>query len=195
MIIGPTLTIVIFCILLVSSLITSVASNIHKTYYHDDKAYDYAVAGSSVGFGSIGVLIGFLLLHKMYLNLQNPYIYSLIWLWSIMIVLTILSYYTYERLLSSYHFPSVGKNKLNETEKTLAFAAFCISIVGLSVGITYVITTGIHEGYFDSLSGNAFGIKSMFESLFGESSKTKKEKVGEQIEMDNLISDLTETSF
>lgn len=195
MIIGPTLTIVIFCILLVSSLITSVASNITKFNHQDYKAYDYAVASSSIGFGSIGVLIGFLLIHKLYYSIEKIYLYSLLWLWVILISLTVLTYLSYDQLTNSYHAPIGAKYVGNETEKHLAFAAFCISIVGLSVGITYVITTGIHEGYFDSLSGNAFGIKSMFESLFGESSKTKKEKVGEQIEMDNLISDLTETSF
>ena len=193
MIIGPTLSIVVFCNLLVSSLITSVAANTHKTYHHDHKAYDYAVASSSIGFGGIGLLICFLMFHKMYLNVKNPYLYSLLWMWSILIILTALTYLTYDKLVKSYYYPPASVNNLNGTERKLAFAAFCLSIIGLSVGLTYVITSGVHEGYFDNLSGNVFGIKIFFEALFGESPGNSK--VSETIEMDNLISSLGETSF
>jgi hypothetical protein len=194
MIIGPTLVIIILCNLLVSSLITSVAVNINKTYHHDHKAYDYAVASSSLGFVSLGLLIGFLLFHKLYVNIKNVYLYSLAAMWIVLIILSALTYLSYDKLVKSKNYPPSSNNKLNKTEINLAFAAFCLTIVGLSVGLTYVITTGIHEGYFDNMSGNVFGIKSFFEDLFGESSE--KSKVSEEtIEMDDLISELTDTRF
>ena len=192
MIIGPTLSIVIFCNLLVSSLITSVAANTHKTYHHDHKAYDYAVASSTIGFGSIGLLIGFLLFHKMHLNVKNPYLYSLLWMWSILIILTVLTYLTYDKLVKSYYYPPASVNNLNGTERKLAFAAFCLSIIGLSVGLTYVITSGVHEGYFDSLSGNVFKIKTFFENLFRIETLRKPHR-SEMIKMNKLMS--FETSF
>ena len=194
MIIGPTLVIIILCNLLVSSLITSVAVNINKTYHHDHKAYDYAVASSSLGFVSLGLLIGFLLFHKLYVNIKNVYLYSLAAMWIVLIILSALTYLSYDKLVKSKNYPPASINNLNKTEINLAFAAFCLTIVGLSVGLTYVITTGIHEGYFDNMSGNVFGIKSFFEDLFGESSE--KSKVSEEtIEMDDLISELTDTRF
>ena len=39
-------------------------------------------------------------------------------------------------------------------------------LVGISVGLTYVITTGIHEGYFDNLTGNIFNVKSFWAKTF-----------------------------
>lgn len=196
MIIGPSLVIVIFCNLIVSSLITSVATNIDKTYHHDKKAYDFSIIASSVGFGGIGILIGLLLVHKMYYNINRVYLYSLLWMWTVLLALAGLTYYVYDRLIKSRYYPVGAEHTANKTELYLSFAAFCLSIVGISIGLTYVITTGIHEGYFDSLSGNVFGIKDFFEGLFNESSSSSKtRKAVEQIEMDDLISDLTESSF
>ena len=199
MIIGPTLVIVVFCNLLVSSLITSVAANINKTYYHDHKAKEYSISASSVGFGGIGLMIGLLLFHKMYMNIQRIELYSLLWMWTILIILSVLTYYSYDRLTQSHHMPPVGKHVLNNTERKLAFAAFCISIIGLSVGITYVITTGINDGYFDNLTGGVFEIKNMFDGLFKKSESLPSKKINpkriENIELNNLISSVKETSF
>ena len=183
MIIGPTLVIVIICNLLVSSLITSVAVNVNKTYHHDHKAEEYAIGASAVGFGSIGVLVGLLLLNKMFMKIEKVYLYSLLWIWTVLIILTTLSYLVYDKLVLSKHFPNGAKHVANNTEIKLAFAAFCFSIIGLSVGITYVITTGVNEGYLDT-----FKLK----NIFTDSGFKKAE---ETIEMNDLISDLTETSF
>ena len=198
MIIGTTLVILILCNLLVSSLIANVAVNINKTYDNDHKAYDYALASSSLGFVSLGLLIGFLLFHKLYVNIKNAYLYSLAAMCIVLIILSTLIYLSYDKLVKSKNYPPSSNNKLNKTEINLAFAAFCISIVCLSVclsvGLTYVITKGTHEGYFGNMSGNVFGIKSFFEDLFGESSE--KSKVSEEtIEMDDLISELIDTRF
>jgi hypothetical protein len=199
MIIGPTLLIVIFTVLLVSSLITSVASNVHKTYDHDKVAYDYAVAASAVGFGGLGIMIGYMLLNRMYLKYENVYLHSLLWLWVVLIVLSALAYLSYNKLTESYHYPAGAKHTLNKVEKDVAFAAFCLTLVGLSVGITYVITTGVNEGYFDNITGNVFNIKGVFEYLFGVEKDSKPSKpskrVTEEIEMNDLISELTETTF
>tara|TARA_Y100000310_G_C20439212_1_gene695234 strand:- start:10 stop:546 length:537 start_codon:yes stop_codon:yes gene_type:complete len=178
----------------VSSLITSVAANTSKTYHHDNKAHEHATAASSVGFGGIGLLIGFLLFHKMYLNVNRPFVYSLVWMCVVLTALSALTYLTYDRLVKSKYHPVGAVNNLNNTELNLAFSAFCLSIVGISVGLTYVITAGIHEGYFDNLSGNIFEIKRFFEGFFEESPNGSK-KASETIEMDNLLSDLIETSF
>lgn len=196
MIIGPTLLIVLITVLLVSSLITSVAANVHKTYNQDKDAYNYAVAASSIGFGGLGLMIAYMLLNRMYLNYQNVFLHSLLWLWVILIILSALTYLAYNKLTESYHYPVAGKHTLNKTEKQLAFAAFCLTIVGLSVGITYVITTGVNEGYFDDMTGNIFEIKKFFEALFGIEEDSKPSKtVSEEIEMNELISELTETTF
>ena len=188
MIIGPSLVIIVFCNLLVASLITSVAANINHTYFHDKKAKDLAISASSVGFGGIGLLIGFLLFNKMYMNINRVYLYSLLWMWVILVALSVLTYLTYDKLLSSYHYPVGAVNTINKTEKRLAFSAFCLSLVGISVGLTYVITTGIHEGYFDNLTGNIFNVKSFFQQ-----SKNTGKTI--DIELNDLISDLNDTNF
>ena len=195
MIIGPTLVIVLFCNLLVSSLITSVAANINKSYHHDHKAEEYSISASSVGFGGIGLMIGLLLFHKMYMNINRIELYCLLWMWTILIVLAILTYFTYDSLTLSHHLPPTSKYILNNTERKLAFAAFCISIIGLSVGLTYVITTGINEGYFDDLTGKVFNIKGIFDSVFKNDSSSKSSNDTENIELNDLLSNLNETSF
>lgn len=191
MIIVPTLVIVIFCVLLVSSLITSVAANINKTYHHDHKAKEYAVSASSVGFGSLGILIAFLLYSRSIGGINNVGLYSLLWMWSILIILSALSYLSYDKLVLSKHYPTGAKHIANDTQIKLAFSAFCFTLIGLSVGITYVITTSIHEGYFDKATGNIFNVKKFFESLLEEPSK----KQTEDIELDNLLVGLREQPF
>lgn len=197
MIIGPTLLIVIFTVLLVSSLITSVASNIHKTYNLDKDAYDYALVASSVGFGGVGIMIAYMLINRMYLRYENVYLHSLLWLWVILIALSGLTYLSYNKMTESYHYPVGAKHTLNQFERDIAFAGFCLTLVGLSVGITYVITTGVNKGYFDNITGNVFNIKGILEYLFGVEnvSQQPSNRVIEEIEMNDLITQLTETTF
>lgn len=175
MIIGPTLLIVLFTVLLVSSLMMSVYSNINKTYPQDDKAKDYALYAGAAGFGGIGVMIGYMFLNRMYFNYENVYVHSLLWLWVVLIALAVLSYMTYEKLSDSYHFPITGKHTLNKTEKMLSIIAFSFAIAGIASGLTYVITT-LYE-----------------KNLKGDYEVPKE--VSKEIEMDDLISELTETSF
>jgi phosphatidylserine synthase len=169
--IEPSLLIVVVCVLISSSLITATSSNIKRTYNSEFKAKDYATSGFFVGFGSIASLVVMILMNNMYLQLEHSYTYYLAWIWTALIPVATLCYLTYDKLLSAKHEPSGSKNLANDNEIKLAFAAFCFALAGISAGLTYVIVSNIRIEY-----------------------KPKPQK-SEQIELDELLSSLTETSF
>ena len=167
MIIVPSLVIIIACIIVVSSLILSSAVKIDKEL---KSARKFAIISSCVGFGGLGIFLFLLIFNKYKGGIKDIYLYLLVWLWLILIVLAAITYITYEKLLDS---------ESHKLEKNLAFSSFCLSIVGIAVGITYILTTMANKGDFDSLD-KVFGYKT---------------KPPEDIELENILNDLEDKSF
>ena len=188
MIIEPSLIAMLGGTLLTSVLITSSAVNIDKTYDYDRDAEKLSMAGSGVGFGGLLISLFALLYIKLYPTTRQFLIGIFAFVWIILVSLLFISYFSYDYLDKGYHYPSGAKYTLNKTERNLLFSAFCIALVGVTVGLCYVFTHGIESEFFDDITGGVFDIKFRFSNIF--SRIKKKNKVSDDIELQNFLDDL-----
>ena len=189
MIIEPSLMAMFVGTLVSSSLITSAAVNIDKTYKYDKDAEKLAMAGTGVGFGGILIALGAIMYTKMYPTSMHFLIGIFAFIWVILLILLVLSYLSFDYLDKSFHYPVSAKHVLNRTERRLIFAAFCICIVSLTVGLTYVMTHGIESEFFDDITNGIFDLKTRFSNIF-KSEQKQNQRVSDEIEMENFINDL-----
>jgi hypothetical protein len=187
MLIEPFLAPMLGILLLSSTLATSSTFNIDKHTPVDKKAYEYGLASSVVGFLGVFVVVPMLLYIKLYSKNIKYVTYTLIYLLVTLIVLFSLIYLMYDNLDKGYHSPVGGvKNVTNKTERDLAFVAFIFTIAGVTVGLSYLYSTGIESEFFDKITGGKLNIKKMF-TFFEKDKNVPKNRV----ELDNLLDDLT----
>ena len=187
MIIEPSLIAMLGGTLLSSSIMTSSYVNIDESYKYDKDAKKISLIGSTVGFAGLLIAILALLYVKLYPTGRNYLIGLFVFVWLILVILLFLSYFSYDYLDKSYHYPVGSKYVLNKIEKKLLFASFCLCLISVTVGLCYVFTHGIESEFFDDLTGGVFNIKTTLGNLF---KRIKKKKITQDIEMSNFLNDL-----
>lgn len=187
MIIEPSLIAMLGGTLISSSLITSSYANIHGSYSYDKDAKTISLVGSITGFVGLLIAIAALMYAKLYPTGNNYIVGVFAFVWLILVVLLFLSYFSYDYLDKSYHYPAGAKHVLNKTERRLLFASFCLCLVCITVGLCYVFTHGIESEFFDELTGGVFNIKSTLGNLF---KIVKTKKFDGNAEMRNFLNDL-----
>lgn len=136
----PTLVIVVLTMLLTASLSAAVVSRVEKNFELDESAYDYSIASTTLAFVALGVVGGSMLSGLDQRNRNDHYL--LLVLVAILIALTGLTYYTYDRLNRSQ---IDNSNTQNDQEQKVAFASFCFALIGLSVGFCYIVNSQFEE--------------------------------------------------
>lgn len=189
MIIEPSILAMLGGTLVTSSLLTSSAVNIDKTYKYDKDAENLSMVGSAVGFGGLLLSLFALLYIKIYSTSNQFLIGVFAFLWIILVSLLFITYFSYDYLDKGYHYPSGGKYTLNKTERDLLFISFCITLASVTVGLCYVFTHGIESEFFDDITGGVFDIKEKFSNVFSRINN-KKNNISEDIELQNFLIDL-----
>ena len=149
------------------------------------------MAGAGVGFGGLLIALGGLLYAKLYPTTDRFLLGVFILIWLILVILLFLSYLAYDYLDKAYHYPVAAKYTLNKTERRLLFAAFCFSLISVTVGLCYVFTHGIESEFFDSITGGILDIKGNLSKVFTRMKKENKERImNDQMELENFLNDL-----
>ena len=189
MLVEPTLMSLIAGTILISSLSTSTYVNINKTYSHDEEAKRISLYSGIVGFGGIFLALMSLLYAKIYGRNKHFILRVFAFVWIIALSLMILTYFAWDYLYTSYHFPVATKHVLNTTEMKTMFAAFCISLACVAAGLTFALTHGIEGEFFDDITGGAFDFKGKWSNMFRkvDSPKEGKESISDILNKLDLI--------
>ena len=187
MIIEPSLIAMLGGTLISSSLITSSYANIHESYSYDKDAKTISLVGSITGFVGLFIAIVALMYAKLYPTGNNYLLGVFIFVWLILVVLLFLSYFSFDYLDRSYHYPAGSKHTLNKIERRLLFASFCFCLICVTVGLCYVFTHGIESEFFDELTGGVFNLKVTLANLFR---RVKNKKIDRNVELHNFLNDL-----
>lgn len=187
MLIEPSFVAMLGGTLISSSLLTSAAVNTDKTYKYDKESEKISMIGGAIGFGGLIITILMLMYNKIYFTNKHFKIGVFGFLWVVLVALTLLSVLSYEQLDKGYHYPLAAKHTLNKTERGSLFAAFCISLICVTVGLCFVFTHGIESEFFDDITGGVLNIKELFSGFFDP---IKRERKTETAEMDNFLNDL-----
>jgi len=189
MLIEPSLVVMLGGVLLSSSLVTSAAVNIDKTYKYDREAEKFATVGAGIGFSGIILALAAIMYTRLYRTNTHFVIGIFAFVWIILLVLLAISYFAFDYLDKSYHYPLGAKHTLNRTERRLVFASLCICIVCVTVGLTYVMTHGIESEFFDDITGGIFELKTRFSNILKSDGK-QGQKIQEENELENFLNNL-----
>jgi hypothetical protein len=189
MLIEPSLVVMLGGVLLSSSLVTSAAVNIDKTYKYDREAEKFATVGAGIGFSGIILALAAIMYTRLYRTNTHFVIGIFAFVWIILLVLLAISYFAFDYLDKSYHYPLGAKHVLNRIERRLVFASLCICIASVTVGLTYVMTHGIESEFFDDITGGIFELKARFSNILKSDGK-QGQKIQEENELENFLNNL-----